>query len=97
LSVFPRVRDRGVVLHFHLMATSAQAIHADLLAMPGSNALSYVTVTQYLSRAWFDIAKVPPNLHAILLRVDGSDRAPLATIREKLFSSVGELGRATHL
>jgi hypothetical protein len=62
----------------------AQAIHNDLMATLGNEAVTYRTVTKYLRTAQFDLDSSSPHL------TSASGRAILATLEEKPFSSVRE-------
>jgi hypothetical protein len=74
-----------------------QAIHDDLVATLGAKALACRTVTKYLHTAWFDPAKDPPTSDASSHHLDDSDKAILAALEEKPFSSLREFARAIHL
>jgi hypothetical protein len=76
---------------------SAQAIDDNLVATLGAEASAYSTVMKYLGTAQFDPAKDPLNSDASSSHLDDSDKAILAALEEKSFSSVRELARATHL
>jgi hypothetical protein len=78
--------QRSIVLCFHMMGMSAQAIHDDLAATLGDKALTDSRMTKYLRKAQFTL----PHL-------DDSDRAILAALEEKPFSTVRELAPTTHL
>jgi hypothetical protein len=85
------------MLYFHLNEMSIQAIHDDLVATLGYKALAYSMVTKYLRTARFDPATNPLNSDASSPHIDDSDKAVLAALEEKPFSSVQELARATYL
>jgi hypothetical protein len=72
-------------------------LHNNLIATPGNEAVPHSRVTNYLPKAQFDLIKFPSNPDASSPHLDDSDRAILATLDEKPFSSVRELARATHL
>jgi hypothetical protein len=70
----------------------AHVIDDDLVGTPGRKAVAYSTVTRYFHEAEviFDPEQCSPH-------VGDSDRAILAAMKEKPFSFVRELARATHI
>jgi hypothetical protein len=69
---------------------SAQAIHDNLRATLGNEAVAYNTVTKYLRVAQFDSTKVLSHPDASSPHLTDSGRAILEALEEKPFSSVRE-------
>jgi hypothetical protein len=59
--------------------------------------MTYSAVTHYLREAKLSTAEVILDRELSSRRLDDSDRAILATLEEKPFSSVRELVQATHI
>jgi hypothetical protein len=89
--------QRSIVLYLHLKGLSAHAIHDDLGATLGPTAGAYNAVTCYLREAKLGTAEVTLDPEPSSPRLDDSDRDILAARKEKPFSSVRELARATDI
>jgi hypothetical protein len=66
----------------------AQVIHDGLVATLGSKVVVSNRVTRYLGEAKLGTTEVPLDPESSSPHLDDSDRAILATLKEKLFSSV---------
>jgi AraC-like DNA-binding protein len=76
---------------------SAQATHSDLIATLRNEAVACSTMTKHLCTAQLHTIKIHSNPDTSSPHLDDSDRAILAALEEKSFSSVHKLARATHL
>jgi histone-lysine N-methyltransferase SETMAR len=89
--------QRMIVAYLALKRLSARAIHEDLTATLGRDAMAYSTVARYLHDAHCS------PLHQTTLSVDvprsldDSDQAILSALDENPFASVRQLSRLTHI
>jgi hypothetical protein len=86
-----------IVAYLDLKQISARAIHTDLVATLGSNAVAYSSVTRYLreARCLPSREEAPPV--EIGREVDDADRDILFALGENPFASVRQLSRLTSL
>jgi hypothetical protein len=70
---------------------SAREIHDDIVATLGLHAMSYSSVTSYLSKAQFPPSKPEPNPADVQKYLDDSDQAVLTALEESPFASVRQL------
>jgi hypothetical protein len=84
--------QRSSILDLPLKGMLVQTIHDDLIATLSNKALAHSTVTIHNRQSPFKPRRMFTSPH-----FDDSDRAVLATLEEKSFSSVRKLARATHL
>jgi hypothetical protein len=96
-SIVSRIDQRSIVLYLHLKGLSAHAIHDDLVATLGPKAVVYSRVTRYRREAKLSTAEVSLDPESSSPHLDDSDRAILAALDKKPFSSMRELARATHI
>jgi hypothetical protein len=89
--------QRSIVLYFARKGLNAMAIHRELRATLGPEAVNYPSVTTYLREAKFSFAIPPPTFSESDLHVDDSDTAIVLALDEQPFASVQQLARLTHL
>jgi hypothetical protein len=91
------VDQQSVVVHLSRKGLSAVAIHDDLVATLGSEAVSYPSVIRYLREAIFASSNPPDPLPPPEHQLDDFDQAILLSFADQLFASICELPRLTHL
>jgi hypothetical protein len=91
------MNQRSIVLYLARKDLSVMAVHHDLVATPGPEAVSYSSVTRYLRQAIFVSSNSPANIHEAESQFDDWDQAILLAPAEQLFASVRELAWLTHL
>jgi hypothetical protein len=89
--------QRSIVLYFVRKELSAIAIHDDLAATLGPEAVSYSCVTRYLHEVIFISSNSHPNIPEAEPQFDDCDQAILFAVAEQLFASIRELARLSHL
>jgi hypothetical protein len=91
------MEQRMTVACLDLKGMSARAIHTDLVATLGSNAVAYSSVTRYLREARCLPSREEASPVEIEMEVDDADRAILFALSENPFVSVRQLSRLTTL
>jgi hypothetical protein len=89
--------QRSIAFYFAGKDLSAIAIHHDLVATLGPEAVSYSCVTGYLLDAIFVSSNSPANIPEAESQFDDCDQAILLALAEQSFALVRELARLTHL
>jgi hypothetical protein len=89
--------QRSIVLYLVRKGLSPRAIHDDLVATLGADAVSSSSVTPYLRGALFSSSNPPTPLPEPEAQLDDCDHAILLARTEQPFASVRELSRLTHL
>jgi hypothetical protein len=80
--------QRSIVLYLHLKRLSARAMHDDHVATLDPKAVASNTVRCHLREARLGIVAVPLDSEPRSHHLDDCDRAILAALGEKSFSSV---------
>jgi hypothetical protein len=91
------VDQRSIVLYLTRKGLSAIAIHDDLVATLGAEAVSYPSVTRYLHEAIFVSSNQPDPLPPPEHQLDDSDQVILLALADQPFTTIHELSRLTHL
>jgi hypothetical protein len=89
--------QQSIALYLSRKGLSAVAIHDDLVATFGAEAVSYPSVTHYLREAIFVSSNPPDPLPPPEHQLDDSDQAILFAPADQPFASIRELSRLTHL
>jgi hypothetical protein len=89
--------QRTIAIYLERKGLSARAIHEDLVATLGQDAVAYSTVTRYLHEIRFDPSTEAKASIEIPQVPDDSDEAILAALCEVPFASVRQLARPTHI
>jgi anti-sigma factor ChrR (cupin superfamily) len=89
--------QQSKVLYLSMKRLPAVAIHDDLVATLGAEAVSYPSVTRYLREAIFASSNLPDPLPPPEHQPDDSDQAILLALADQPFASTRELSRLTHL
>jgi hypothetical protein len=89
--------QRSIAVYLDLKGLSARAIHEDLIATLGADAVGYSTVTRYLRETHFSPStdRIPSDLLPEM--PEDADEAILSALCEMPFASVRQLARLTHL
>jgi hypothetical protein len=75
---------------------STVAIHGDLVATLGAEAVSYPSVTRYLREAIFASSNPPDQLAPPEHQLDDSDQVILLALADQPLASIRELSRFAH-
>jgi histone-lysine N-methyltransferase SETMAR len=86
-----------IAIYLERKGLSARAIHQDLVATLGQDAVADSTVTRYLREIRFHPSTKAKASIEIPQVPDDSDEAILAALREAPFASVRQLARLTHI
>jgi hypothetical protein len=86
-----------IVLYLSRKGLSAVAIHDDLVATLGAEAVSYPPVTRYLREAIFASSNRPDSLPPPKHQLDDFDQAILLALTDQLFASIRKLSQFAHL
>jgi hypothetical protein len=89
--------QQSIVIYFSRKGLSAAAIHDDLVATLGAEAVSYPSVTRYLREAIFALSNPPDPLPAPEHQLDDSDQVFLLALADQPFASIRQLLRLAHL
>jgi hypothetical protein len=88
--------QQSIVLYLSRKGLSAVAIHDDLVATLGAEAVSYPSATRSLREAIFASSNPPDRLPPPEHQLDDSSQAIFLTLVDRPFSSICELSRLTH-
>jgi hypothetical protein len=91
------MNQQSTVLYLSRKGLSAVAIHDDLVATLGAEAVNYPSVTRYLREALFASSNPPDPLPPPENQLDDSDKVILLALADQPFASIRELSRLTHL
>jgi uncharacterized membrane protein len=86
-----------IILYLSREGLSAVAIHDNLVATLGAEAVSYLSVTRYLRETIFASSNPPDPLPPPEHQLDDSDQAILLALADQPFASIPELSRLTDL
>jgi hypothetical protein len=89
--------QRPIVAYLSLKRMSAHAIHNDIGATLGSDALSYSSITRYFREARFPPSKPEPHPANVQRDLDDSDQAILTALEDSPFASLRQLSWLTYL
>jgi hypothetical protein len=89
--------QRPIVFCLAKKELSAIAIHHDLVATVGPEAVSYSSVTRYLREAMFVSSNSPATVPEEEPQFDDCDQAILLALAEQPSAPIQELARLTHL
>jgi hypothetical protein len=89
--------QRSIAIYLDLKGLSARAIHENLVATLGSDAMAYSTVIRYLRKTCFFLSTDRIVSGPIPEMPDDADQAILSTLGETPFASVRQLARLMHL
>jgi hypothetical protein len=89
--------QRTIVAYLALKGFSARAIHKDLMATLGRNAMAYSTVARYLHDAHCSPSSQRTISVEVLRVFDDSDEVILSSLDENLFASVRQCVSASVL
>jgi hypothetical protein len=89
--------QQSIVLYLSRKGLSAVAIHHNLVATLGAEAVSYPFVTRCLPEAIFTSSNPPDPLPPPEHQLDDSDQAILPALADQHFASIRELSRLIHL
>jgi hypothetical protein len=76
---------------------AAIAIHHDLVAMLGGEAISYLSVTDHLREVRLSTSNAGTTFSELSIEPDDCDEAILLVLNEQPFASIRQLTRFTHL
>jgi hypothetical protein len=88
---------QSIVLYLSRKGLSAIAIHDDVVATLGAEAVSYPSVTRYLREVIFASSNPPGPLPPPDHQLDDSDQALLLALADQPFASICELSRLIHI
>jgi hypothetical protein len=101
------MEQRSIVLYLHLhiylylylarKRLQQLAIHRDIVATLGPEAVSYSSVTRYLSDAVLSSSNSVPHLPEQERKLDDCDQAILHAFAEQPFASIRELSQLAQL
>jgi hypothetical protein len=89
--------QQSIILYLSRKVFSVVAIHDDLVATLGVEAVSYPSVTRYLREAIFASSNPPEPLPPPEHQLDDSDQAILLALVDQPFASIREFSAFTHL
>jgi hypothetical protein len=89
--------QRTIVAYLALKAFSARAIHEDLMATLGRDAMAYSTVVRYLHDAHYSPSSQRTASVEASRALDDSDEAILSSLDENPFVSVRQLSCLTNI
>jgi hypothetical protein len=88
--------QQSIDLYLSRKDFSAVAIHGDLVATLGAEAVSYPSVTRYLCQAIFASSNPPDPLPSLEHQLDDSDQAIVFAFPDQPITSIHELSQLTH-
>jgi hypothetical protein len=83
--------QRTIAFYLRMKGLSAEAIHQDLVAILGPEAIAYSTVTWYLRTSKFASQNKEAQDEAELMWTDLVDNVIMKALNDKLFSFVRQL------
>jgi hypothetical protein len=89
--------QKPIVIYLAMKELSAVAIHHDLRATLGPEAVNYLSMIHCLRQAIFISSKSPANIPETEPQFDDSDQAILLALTERPFRSIRELAQMTLL
>jgi hypothetical protein len=92
-----KMTHRPIVAYLSLERMSAREIHGNIIATPGPDAVSYSSVTSYLSEARFPHSKPESHPADVQRDLNDSDQAISAALEDIPFTSMRQLSGLTHL
>jgi hypothetical protein len=91
------MEQRSIVPYLARKGLQPLAIHRDIVATLGPEAVSYSSVTRYLRDASLSSSNPVPPLPEQERQLDDCDQAILHALAEQPFASIRESSRLTHL